>query len=238
MGHGSSTDPVTDQLKSSVAGAVLAVIRRDLRIALRRRSDTMAAVFFFIVVSALFPLGVGPEPQMLRIMAPGVIWVGALLASMLSLARIFADDFADGTLEQMVLSAHPLSLLAVGKIAAHWMASGLLLTAISPLLALQFDLDASATSALVGALLLGTPLLSLIGAVGAALTVGVRGAALLVAVLVLPLYVPVLIFGVGAVQGGAGAAGSANLWLLAAMLLAALFLVPFAVAAALRIAVE
>ncbi len=221
--------------RSSLGSALWAVVRRDLRIALRRKSDTAAALFFFIVVTALFPLGVGPEPEMLRIIAPGVIWVAALLASMLSLARMFADDFADGTLEQMVLSAHPLTVLAVGKIIAHWLASGLLLTLIAPLLAVQFDLDFSVSVNLIGTLLLGTPLLSLIGATGAALTVGVRGASVLVSVLVLPLYVPVLIFGVGAVQA---VNASANLWLLASMLLAALFLAPFAVAAALRIAVE
>jgi heme exporter protein B len=221
-----------------VLGAVWAVFRRDLRIALRRKSDTTAALFFFVVVCALFPLAVGPEPQMLRIMAPGVIWVAALLASMLSLARMFTDDFADGTLEQLVLSAYPLPLLVTGKIAAHWLASGLLLTAIAPLLAVQFDLSAPTTMMLVLSLLLGTPLLSLVGAIGAALTVGVRGAAVLVAVLVLPLYVPVLIFGVGAVLAAGDATSNANLSLLAAMLLAGMFLAPFGVAAALRIALE
>jgi heme exporter protein B len=219
-------------------GAVWAVFQRDLKIALRRKSDTTAALFFFVVVTALFPLGVGPEPQMLRIMAPGVIWVAALLASMLSLARMFTDDYADGTLEQLVLSAYPLPLLVTGKIAAHWLASGLLLAAIAPLLALQFDLSGSTTVVLVLSLLLGTPLLSLVGAIGAALTVGVRGAAVLVAVLVLPLYVPVLIFGVGAVLAASEPNINANLSLLAAMLLAGMFLAPFGVAAALRIAVE
>ena len=223
---------------ASLIGALWAVFQRDLRIALRRKSDTTAALFFFVVVTALFPLGVGPEPQMLRIMAPGVIWVAALLASMLSLARMFTDDFADGTLEQLVLSAYPLPLLVTGKIAAHWLASGLLLTAISPLLALQFDLSGPTTVVLALSLLLGTPLLSLVGAIGAALTVGVRGAAVLVAVLVLPLYVPVLIFGVGAVLAATDATSNANLTLLAAMLLAGMFLAPFGVAAALRIAVE
>jgi heme exporter protein B len=223
---------------ASLIRAIGAVFRRDLKIALRRKSDTAAALFFFLVVSAMFPLGVGPEPQLLRIMAPGVIWVAALLASMLSLARMFADDFADGTLEQMVLSAFPLPLLVTGKIAAHWIASGLLLCAIAPLLALQFDLPGLQTEVLVVSLLIGTPLLSLIGAVGAALTVGVRGAAVLVAVLVLPLFVPVLIFGVGAVGGAGSETTSANLSLMGAMLLAAMFLAPFGVAAALRIALE
>jgi heme exporter protein B len=229
---------VTGRSSSPLPNALWAVFQRDLRIALRRKSDTMAALFFFVVVSALFPLGVGPEPEMLRIMAPGVIWVAALLASMLSLARMFTDDYADGTLEQLVLSAYPLPLLVTGKIAAHWLASGLLLTAISPLLALQFNLTGAGTVTLLWSLLLGTPLLSLVGAIGAALTVGVRGAAVLVAVLVLPLYVPVLIFGVGAVLAAGDPSSSANLSLLAAMLLAGMFLAPFGVAAALRIAVE
>lgn len=215
------------------------VIARDLRIALRRRSDTLAALIFFVMVVSLFPLGVGPDPQLLRSMAPGVIWVAALLASMLSLARLFSDDYQDGTLEQMLLSAHPTSVLVFGKILAHWLGSGLLLVLISPVLALQFDLSASAIGVLVGSLLLGTPLLSLIGAIGAALTVGLRGASVLLSLLVLPLCIPVLIFGAGSVEAhnsGLGIAGHFSL--LGALLVLAIPAVPWVAALALRIAVE
>ncbi|MDH5539730.1 MAG: heme exporter protein CcmB [Rhizobacter sp.] len=215
------------------------LFERDLRIALRRRSDTVAALVFFVIVVSLFPLGVGPEPTLLRSMAPGVVWVAALLASMLSLARLFADDHHDGTLEQLLLSAVPLPLLVASKIAAHWLCSGLLLALMSPLLALQFDLSPSATGVLMVSLLLGTPLLSLIGAIGAALTVGVRGASVLLSLLVLPLYIPVLIFGAGAVDAsnaGLGVAGHFSL--LGAMLVVASFLAPFAAAVALRISME
>jgi heme exporter protein B len=223
----------------SAVGGIQAVIVRDLRIALRRKSDTTAALFFFLIVASLFPIGVGPDPQLLRVIAPGIVWVAALLASMLSLSRLFADDYNDGTLEQLLLSAHPLALLVFGKMVAHWLTSGLLLSIIAPLLALQFDLSTRATFVLVITLLLGTPLLSLIGTIGAALTVGVRGASVLVSLLVLPLYVPVLIFGVGAIDASnAGVSSSAQLSLLAAMLLAGLFLSPLAAAAALRISLE
>jgi heme exporter protein B len=212
---------------------------RDLRIALRRRSDTLSALIFFVMVASLFPLGVGPEPALLRSMGPGVVWVAALLASMLSLGRMFADDQQDGTLEQLLLAATPLPLLVLAKIAAHWLCSGLLLAAISPLLALQFDLSPRATLVLATSLLLGTPLLSLIGAIGAALTVGVRGAGVLLSLLVLPLCVPVLIFGAGAVDAGnAGLGVAGHFSLLGAMLVLALFLSPWAAAVALRIAVE
>jgi heme exporter protein B len=212
---------------------------RDLRIALRRRSDTVAALVFFIIVVSLFPLGVGPEPKLLRSMAPGVVWVAALLASMLSLGRMFSDDYQDGTLEQLLLSATPLPLLVCSKIAAHWLCSGLLLALMSPLLALQFDLSLPATGVLLLSLLLGTPLLSLIGAIGAALTVGVRGAGVLLSLLVLPLYVPVLIFGAGAVDASvAGLGAAAHFSLMGAMLVLAAFLAPWAAAVALRISIE
>ena len=215
------------------------VFERDLRIALRRRADTLAALIFFVIVASLFPLGVGPEPALLRTMAPGVVWVAALLASMLSLGRLFADDFQDGTLEQLLLAATPLPLLVLAKIAAHWLVSGLLLALVSPLLALQFDLSAQATLVLAASLLLGTPLLSLIGAIGAALTVGVRGAGVLLSLLVLPLVVPVLIFGAGSVEASnAGLGIGGHFSLLGAMLALALFGAPWVTAAALRIAVE
>jgi len=216
-----------------------AVFMRDLRLALRRRADTAAALFFFVIVASLFPLGVGPEPALLRTMAAGVVWVAALLASMLSLGRLFADDHADGTLEQLLLSVCPLPLIVLSKMAAHWLCSGLMLSLVAPLLALQFDLPGQAIGVLLGTLLLGTPLLSLIGGIGAALTVGVRGASVLLSVLVLPLCVPVLIFGAGAVDAAvSGLSVSAHYSLLAAMLVVALFLAPWAAAAALRIALD
>jgi heme exporter protein B len=219
--------------------AILAVIRRDLLLAMRRKSEVLTALFFFIIVVSLFPLGIGPEAALLRKIAPGILWVAALLATMLGLARLFAPDHADGTLEQMVLSPSPLGLLITGKIAAHWITTGLPLVLLAPVLGIQFDLDAEALGILVVALLLGTPLLSLIGAIGAALTLGVRGGGVLLSLLVLPLYVPALIFGAGAVEAhisGLGAGG--HLSLLAALLALAVFFAPWATTAALRIALE
>ena len=224
---------------SGTLGAMRTIFMRDLRLALRRRADTAAALFFFVIVASLFPLGVGPEPALLRTMAAGVLWVAALLASMLSLGRLFSDDHADGTLEQLMLSVCPLPLIVLSKMAAHWLCSGLMLSLVAPLLALQFDLPGEAIGVLLITLLLGTPLLSLIGGIGAALTVGVRGASVLLSVLVLPLCVPVLIFGAGAVDAAvSGLTVSAHYSLLAAMLVAALFLAPWAAAAALRIALD
>lgn len=215
------------------------LLLRDLRIALRRQADTLAAVVFFLLVVSLFPLGVGPDPALLRGMAPGVIWVAALLATMLSLPRLFADDYHDGTLEQLLLAAVPLPLLVLAKTGAHWLGSGLLLALLSPLLALQFDLGGRETVILLLSLLLGTPLLSLIGAIMAALTLGVRGGGVLLSLLVLPLYVPVLVFGAAAVHAGAaGMSVTGHFSLLGAMLALALFLAPWAAAWALRIAVE
>ncbi|MDO8933382.1 MAG: heme exporter protein CcmB, partial [Rhodocyclaceae bacterium] len=201
--------------------------------------EVLTALFFFVIVTSLFPLGIGPEPVLLKKIAPGVLWVAALLATMLGLNRLFAADHADGTLEQMVLSPTPLGLLVGGKIAAHWLLSGLPLVLLAPVLGLQFDLDASALGVLMLALLLGTPLLSLIGAIGAALTLGLRGGGVLLSLLVLPLYVPALIFGAGAVEAhisGLGAGG--HLSLLAALLALAVFFAPWATTAALRIALE
>lgn len=215
------------------------VIYRDLLLALRRRSDVANALLFFVIVASLFPLGVGPEPNLLRTIAPGVLWVAALLASMLALGRMFAADYADGTLEQMLLTPAPLSIVVAGKVLAHWVVTGLPLIALAPVLALQFDLPREALGVLVGSLLLGTPVLSLIGAIGAALTLGVRGAGVLTALLVLPLYVPVLILGAGAVDAtAAGMGGAGHLMLLAALLVFAAVFAPWPIAAALRIAVE
>jgi heme exporter protein B len=223
----------------SLIAACRAVAARDLLIALRHRSDVLTTFFFFIIVVSLFPLGVGPEPDTLREIAPGVVWVAALLAAMLSLARMFGTDYVDGTLEQLVLTPQPLVVLVMAKVAAHWLTTGLPLVLIAPVLGLQFDLPAESLATLLLSLLIGTPVLSLVGAVGAALTLGVRGGAALTSLLVLPLYVPVLIFGAGAVVAtatGAGAAG--HLSLLGAMLMIALVFAPWATAVALRIALE
>lgn len=215
------------------------VVYRDLLLAFRRRSDAANTLIFFVIVVSLFPLGVGPEPNLLRTIAPGVLWVAALLASMLALSRMFAADYADGTLEQMLLTPAPLSLLVGGKVAAHWLVTGLPLVLLAPVLALQFDLPRETFAILVGSLLLGTPVLSLIGAIGAALTLGVRGSGVLTALLVLPLYVPVLILGAGAVDAAAaGMGGAGHVLLLAALLVFSAAFAPWPIAAALRIALE
>jgi heme exporter protein B len=215
------------------------VVSRDVLLAMRRRADVATTLFFFVIVASLFPLGVGPEPKLLRTMAPGILWVAALLASMLSLGRLFAEDYADGSLEQLVLAPEPLALVVIGKVVAHWLVSGLPLVLISPVIALQFDLPREAIVTLLQALLLGTPLLSLIGAIGAALTVGVRGGGVLISLLVLPLYVPVLIFGAGAVDASTiGMDASGHLSILGALLLLGMVLAPWATAAALRISLE
>ena len=219
--------------------AFWAVVQRDLVLAMRRKTEVITAVFFFVVVAALFPLGIGPEINTLRLVAPGILWVGALLASMLSLGRLFAEDFADGTLEQMALSPNSLSVLVAAKILAHWLLSGLPLVLLAPVLGLQFDLTEEALWTLTIGLLLGTPILSLIGAVGAALTLGVRGGDVLLSLLILPLYVPALIFGAGAVQAQmSGLGAAAHLSILAAMALVAAVFSPWVSAASLRIALE
>jgi heme exporter protein B len=219
--------------------AVLALMRRDLLLAVRQQADVYNTLLFFVVVVSLVPLGVGPEPALLRLIAPGVLWVAALLAAMLSLQRLFAGDHADGTLEQWVLTREPLALLALGKIAAHWLTTGAPLTLIAAPLALMFALERDVALTLILALLLGTPALSLIGAIGAALTLGLRGGGVLLSLLVLPLYVPVLIFGAGAAESvAAGLSPQGHLLLLAAFSLAASVLAPWACAAALRISLE
>ncbi|MBW8362945.1 MAG: heme exporter protein CcmB [Rhizobium sp.] len=215
------------------------IVSRDILLAIRRRADVATTLFFFVIVASLFPLGMGPEPKLLRAMAPGILWVAALLASMLSLGRLFDADYADGCLEQLMLVPEPLALVVIGKVMAHWLISGLPLVLIAPVIALQFDLPAGSLGTLLLALLLGTPLLSLIGAIGAALTVGVRGGGVLVSLLVLPLYVPVLIFGAGAVDASAtGMDASGHLSILGALLLLGMVLAPWATAAALRISLE
>lgn len=215
------------------------MIRRDLLLAMRRRAEVANALLFFVIVASLFPLGVGPEVNLLRTIAPGIIWVAALLASLLALGRMFAPDYADGTLEQMLLAREPLVVIVAGKVISHWMVSGLPLVLLAPVLAIQFDLAADSVGVLVISLLLGTPSLTLIGAVGAALTLGVRGASLLTALLILPLYVPVLILGASAADAAAGGVTAfAHLLLLAAFLVFAAVFAPLAIAAALRIAFE
>ena len=216
--------------------ALSAVIRRDLLVAMRRRSDVAVALIFFVIVASLFPLGIGAEPNKLRAVAPGVIWVCALLSSMLSLRRLYEADHADGTLEQLLLAAAPLGVLVAAKTFAHWLVSGLPLVLIAPLIALQYDLPPSLYGVLALSLLLGTPVLSLVGGIGAALTLGVRGAGVLLALLVLPLYVPVLVMGAGAVEmASAGLGGQGQLLILGAMLVVAAAFAPWATAAALRI---
>ena len=219
--------------------AVFSLIARDLRLGMRRQADIASVLFFFIIVVSLFPLGIGPEPDQLRRLAPGILWVAALLATMLSLPRLFADDHRDGTLEQLALSPQPLGLIVLGKVAAHWLVSGLPLTLLAPVLGLQFDLSAEALQVLTLSLLIGTPALSGIGAIGAALTLGVRGGGVLLSLLILPLYIPVLIFGAGAVEATVtGVGAQAHLSLLGALTLAGVFFAPWPTAAALRIALE
>lgn len=215
------------------------IIVRDLTLAVRHQSDVLSTLFFFIIVVSLFPLGIGPEAKTLRLIAPGVVWVAALLASMLALERLFAIDHVDGTLDQLLLTPYPLALLVLGKVLAHWLITGLPLVLMAPVLGLQYDLSIQALGVLLVSLLLGTPVLSLIGAIGAALTLGLRGGGVLVSLLVLPLTIPVLIFGAGAVEAslsGLGAEG--HLLMLSAILLVALFFAPLATALALRISSE
>ena len=215
------------------------IIQRDLLLAMRRRSDVLTTLFFFVIVVSLFPLSVGPEMNMLRTMAPGVVWVAALLASMLSLGRMFSSDYQDGTLEQMLISPHSLSILVLGKAFAHWLVSGVPLVLMAPVLGIQYDLSVEALLVLTASLLLGTPVLSLIGAIGAALTLGLRGGGVLVSLLVLPLYIPVLIFGSGAVEASAAGLGyDAHFSLLGAFFLVSLVLAPWAIASSLRISME
>ncbi len=223
----------------SLFGLLTLVIRRDLLLAMRRRADVLTTLIFFVMVVSLFPLGIGPELDLLRQMAPGVVWVAALLASMLSLGRMFSADYLDGTLEQMMLVPQSLSMLVLGKILAHWMVSGLPLVLMAPVLGLQFDMSAEALWVLILGLLLGTPILSMIGAVGAALTLGLRGGGVLVSLLVLPLCIPVLIFGAGAVEAVAsGMNVASHLSLLGALLVLALVFTPWVTAQALRISME
>lgn len=218
----------------------LCILERDLRLALRRRTDVLTTLFFFLIVVSLFPLGVGTDKHILRVLGPGVVWVAALLASMLALERLFAADHEDGTLEQMLLTPQPLAILVLAKILAHWLLTGLPLVFIAPLICLQYHLPEASRTAMMLSLLVGTPVLSLIGAIGAALTLGLRGGGILLSLLILPLYVPVLVYGAGAVTASAldFADSGAYFSLLGSFLLLALVFSPPAAAAALRISLE
>ena len=219
--------------------ALLTIIHRDLLLVMRRKSEVLTALFFFIVVTSLFPLGIGADAALLRKIAPGVIWVAALLSTLLGLQRMFASDYADGSLEQLALAPQSMVLLVTGKIIAHWIVCGLPLVLLAPLIGIQFDLDAGSLYVLMGTLLLGTPVLSLLGSIGAALTLGVRGSSVLLSLLILPLYIPVLIFGAGAVYANSvGLEISGHFSLLGALLILALAFVPWVSSAAVKIAIE
>lgn len=217
----------------------LALLLRDLRLAARRRIDALLPLVFFVVAISLFPLGVGPETQTLRQIAPGVVWVCALLATMLSVQQLYAGDHADGSLEQLLLAPQPAIVVAAAKSLAHWLVNGAPLVLVAPVVGLLFDLSAPALGALVLSLLLGTPVLSLLGGLGAALTLGLRSAGMLLILIVLPLTMPVLIFGAGAVVAvEAGQSPAGHYSLLGALLIATLMGAPLATAAALRISTE
>lgn len=237
--HVLTAAPACEGLRPSAWLAVRGVMRRDLQLAFRRKSEWLGAVFFLVVVAALFPLAIGPEPATLRLIGPGVLWVAALLSSMLSLGRLFDADHQDGSLEQLALSAAPLSWLVAAKLCAHWLVAGLPLVLLSPLLGVQFGLASEALGMLALTLLIGTPVLSLLGAIGAALTLGVRGGGVLQSLLLLPLYVPVLVFGTGAVDAQMrGLGAEAHVSVLLALLCGSAALSPWACAAALRLAME
>ncbi|UXI00557.1 heme exporter protein CcmB [Photobacterium sp. TY1-4] len=219
--------------------AIVQVIRRELLIAFRRQADVFNPLWFFIIAITLFPLGVGPEPNLLARIAPGIIWVAALLAALLSLERLFRDDFVDGSLEQMLMMPTPLPVLAFAKMVAHWLLTGVPLLLISPLLAILLSLDWQTWLAVVLTLLVGTPTLSFLGAIGVALTVGLRKGGVLLSLLILPLYIPVLIFATAAIDAASlGMAYNGQLALMGAMLVGSATLAPFAVAASLRISVQ
>ena len=223
----------------SLTAAFFAVIRRDLILAFRRRAEVANPVFFFILVVTLFPLGIGAQPKLLQAMAPGVIWVSALLAVMLSLDSLFRSDFDDGSLEQMLLSSHPLTILVFAKIIAHWLVTGLPLLFVAPLLAIFLGLPEQALGTLLITLVLATPVLSLIGSIGVSLTVGLRRGGMILSLLVLPLYVPVLIFASNAVEmAGNGLAVDAQINILLAIFFMSVVLAPLPAAAALKMSIS
>lgn len=212
------------------------MLRRDLTLSMRRKADLVMVIFFFAVVVTLVPLGVGAESTILRTIAPGVVWVAALLAALLSLPRLFSRDFEDGTLEQMLLSSEPLLVVVIAKVVAHWLTTGIPITIFASLFGLMFDLEGDVTVTMIASLLIGTPVLSLVGGVGAALTLGLRSGSILTSLLVLPLYIPVLIFGAGASQAvEMGLTASSHFYIVAGLTLLSLALAPWAIAASLRI---
>lgn len=219
--------------------AFFAIIKRDLLLAFAHRGEIANPLIFFLMVVTLFPLGVSPDRQILATIAPGVVWIAALLAALSALDGLFRSDFDDGTLEQMLISPHPLPILVLGKVLAHWLVSGLPMLLFAPLLGLLLALPVAALPTLVATLAIGTPLLSLIGAVGMALTVGLRRGGMLLSLLVLPLYIPALIFATGAIgAAGAGVPVTGQLYFLAALLVLAVTLAPLATAAALRVSLS
>ncbi|MHA1107493.1 MAG: heme exporter protein CcmB [Alphaproteobacteria bacterium] len=215
------------------------IVRRELRLALRQAGDSAVIVMFFVLATVLFPFGVGPEPGILARIAPGVVWVTALLAAMLSMERLFQSDFEDGSLEQLALTPLPLEATVLAKALAHWLTTGLPLIVVAPLLAVMLNMGADGHLTLIAAMALGTPAISLIGTIGAALTLGARRGGVLLSLLVLPLVIPVLIFGAGAVEAAlSGMAVQPHLIMLGGITLATLALCPWASAAALRLALE
>ena len=223
----------------SLTRAFALLLKRDLLLAVRHRAEILNPLLFFVLVTSLFPLGIGAYPKLLQAIGPGVIWVAALLAALLSLDSIFRSDFEDGTLEQFLLSSHPVSILVLAKVLAHWLITGLPLLLVAPLLAILLGLPTEAIGTLLLTLLLGTPVLSLLGAVGVALTVGLRKGGMILSLLVLPLYVPLLIFAANAVDtAAAGLPVTAHISFISALLVLALSLSPLATAAALRISLS
>lgn len=220
-------------------GTINSIIRRELLIAFRRQADIFNPLWFFIIVITLFPLSIGPEPNLLARIAAGIVWVAALLSALLSLERLFRDDFQDGALEQMMLMPVPLPIVVISKVIAHWLLTGLPLILISPLLSILLSLDFNTWLAVVLTLLVGTPTLSFIGAIGVALTVGLQKGGVLLSLLVLPLYIPILIFATSAIDAASlGMAYNGQLAILGAMFMGALTLTPFAISSALRVSVN
>ena len=218
----------------------LMLLKRDLKLALRRRSEVFTVLFFFVIVVSLFPLGVGFDERMLQSIAPGVAWIAALLASMLALERLFSSDYADGTLEQMLLAPQPLSILVLAKMTAHWLLTGLPLVLVAPVVGVLYHLEIETVGTMMFMLLLGTPILSMVGAIGAALTLGLRGGGVLISLLILPLYIPVLVYGAGAISESTLQSGNIepHILLLSAFLLLSLIFSPWATASALKISLE
>ncbi|MBQ4858004.1 heme exporter protein CcmB [Pseudoalteromonas sp. MMG007] len=216
-----------------------AVFSKDVKLAFRQRAEIVNPILFFLIVISLFPLAIGPEPGLLARMAPGIIWVAALLSTMLGLDKLFRDDYNDGSLEQLIASSYPLSLSVLGKVAAHWVVTGLPLVLMTPLFALLLNLESQSLHATVLTLLLGTPLLSFIGAIGAGLTVGLQKGGILMSLLVLPLYIPVLIFATSAIDTSSMSLDySGQLAILGAMLVIAIISAPIAISSALKVSVS